>query len=134
MKKIFISLILLSLFALIVYAKDVNNKKWTKLNNYLYIDKSSITKTIDGFSAWFKFYDSSKNDKMRDKINGIPIYYHVTKIEAACELWAVFTEHTKYYDKNNVLLYDEVNTQDIGGDCSVYIDGETICKALCVKR
>lgn len=105
--------------------------QWLKLNNNIYIDKSSITKTIDGASAWFKIYDLSKNKTLFDKINGVSVYHKLIKYEAGCNIGALFYLHTKLYDKDGSLLYDEINNHDVGADFSTYYNGKIIYKALC---
>ncbi len=133
MKKSIIVILFLSVatFKLITIAKD-NDKQWEKINKYIYIDRSSITKNGDIVSGWFKIYDSPENRTIYE-INNVPIYYKIIKYEASCNLDALFLKQVKLYNKNNNLLSDEINNYDVGADCSAFVDGKNICKALCKK-
>ena len=82
-KFLFILVLFLSLiasFRLISNAKS--NQQWSKVNNYIYVDKNSITKNNDTVSAWFKIYNSPNNEL--HEINNTSIYYEIIKYEIEC--------------------------------------------------
>ena len=100
--------------------------QWLKLNNYIYIDESSITKEKYLTSAWLKEYNT-----MYDKINGVPVYYNLVKYEVDCINNAIEIKHFKYFDKNHNLLKDEPYNYGVGCSCNGLVDGEIICKSIC---
>ena len=132
MKKIIlISIVLLVLAVQYAYTNN-EDKQWTKINDYMYIDKSSITETANGVVAWFKFYNTPEN-KIYGEYDNIPVYYETIKYDIGCNSNTIFLEQIKQYDKNNNLLYSEINTHNVGASCEAYVNGEIICKTLCNK-
>ena len=113
MKKIIFIFILFLLFAaflkLISNAKD-NNQQWSKINHHIYIDKNSITKNNDTISAWFKIYNSPKNELR--KINNTSVYYEINQYEIECRNpTTISITHSKSYDKSNNLLDEYITKQ-----------------------
>ena len=99
MKKIILTLLLfISLFALV---SNANNSQWSKVNKYIYIDKSSITKNNGVASAWFKIYNSSDNS------------YELIEYKAYCDSKVLEISHMKTYDAQDNLLSDEINDKNI---------------------
>lgn len=111
-----------------VFAKK-EDKKWTKINNYIYIDKSSIKKLNNSTTALIKLYNSP--DRQIRDIEGNLAHYEIVQYEAYCKSNVLFINHFKYYNKNDELFSDEINNHNVGGDCKGYIDGEIICRAIC---
>ena len=74
----------------------------------------------------------SSEDNYSYNAKGIPTYYLLIKYEADCTSPALCLIHIKDFDKNNILITDEPNENDIcyngpGG----WINGEIAYKALC---
>ena len=128
MKRIFIVILLLTLFASHISAKEI----WENVGNGIYIDVQSVKNNKDGTAtAIFKTFAVNERDLYN--INGIKVYYTIDKWKAYCrESKVLDIKYSKLYDKNSTLL--EVindNGKGICADYNAYIDGETYYNAIC---
>lgn len=136
MKKLFITLILLltaisciHTFNFQVLAKETVKRNWEKINDYIYLDKNSISIKKYSTSGWFKRYNCEK-EPISD-INGVPVYYELNKYDVDCDSNVVCIVHFKSFDKNNKLIDEEVNYNCVCAKYSGWIDGEIYFNALC---
>ena len=124
-------LFLTTAFKLISNAKD-NSQQWSKINNYIYINKNSITKNNNTVSAWFKIYNSQNNEL--HEINNTSIYYEIIKYEIECtNPTTISIAHSKSYDKNNNLIDEYNNEQGYACSCPCIVNDDIYVKELCSK-
>ncbi len=132
-KVIFIFILFLFLttaFKLISNAKD-NSQQWSKINDYIYINKDSITKNNDTVSAWFKIYSSPDNEL--HEINNMPINYEIIQYEVECtNPTTISIAHSKSYSKNNNLIDEYINEQGYACSCPCIVNDDIYVKELCV--
>ncbi len=124
-------LLLIASFKLISNAKD-RSQQWSKINNFIYINKNSITKNSNSVSAWFKIYDSPENEL--HEINNTKIYYEIIKYEIECNNpTTISIVHSKSYDKNNNLIDEYINEQRYACSCPCIVNDNIYVKELCGK-
>ena len=118
-KLILISLFIIFILYLFLILKNVDNEK---LDNNIYIDKSSIkiedTNTI---SAWFKVYpEDNKN-----------INYEKLLFVAYCSDKVLYLKENEIYDFDNKLTEKSINKSLVSANYLSYANGEIYYNALC---
>ncbi len=104
--------------------------RWSKVNSFIYIDRSTVKKNEYGASeGWFKIYNSPENKLY--SVTNKNVHYELIKYHVDCTDPAIFTAHYKTYDKNNNLLYEEINAQMVGCSCPCVTYDDIYLRELC---
>ena len=124
MKKLKIVLLILIIILLTIFTKIfINNKTYTRLNDYIYINNNSFVKEEDNVkSAWFRIYLTNENQEIK---------YEESKYKAFCSSKILAILETKIYNKHNKLINNEINEKSISAEYSAFNNGEIFYNALC---
>jgi len=104
--------------------------RWSKINNFIYIDRSSVNKNKYGASeGWFKIYNLPENKLY--SVTNKNLHYELIKYRVYCTDPVIFIDHSKFYDKNGNLLYEEINTHGVGCSCPCVTYDDIYLRELC---
>lgn len=133
-KTIYITALLLFLIASFKLISNAmgDNQQWTKINDYVSINKNSITKNNDTVSAWFKIYNLPNNELYN--INNTSVNYEINKYEIECNNPIIISVvHSKSYNKNNNLINEYINKQGYACLYPCIVNDDIYVKELCKK-
>ena len=115
MKKIFS----IFLFFNFIFAVSFGKENWTKLKRNIFVDYATILNDGDARVAWFKIVEPQQQ------------VYKLEKYKAYCTQGVVEVQQIKIFDKNNTLLEEEMNKNNIGCNYNGIINGKIYYNALC---
>lgn len=118
MKKIF----LVFLFFNFIFAISFGEENWTKLKRNVFIDYPTILSDGNTRVGWFKVVKPQQQ------------VYKLEKYKAYCTQGVIEVQQIKVFDKNNILLEEEINKNNIGCNYNGIVNGKIYYKALCKKR
>ena len=118
MRKILIVIAFLNLFILTSFGQEI----WTKIGKDIYVSYKSIKKEHGTKIGWFKIAQPQKS------------VYKLEKYKVYCKNGIIEVKHTKIYDNNNNLLYEDINDKNIGCDYQGIVNGALYYQTLCKKK
>ena len=118
MKKIF----LIFLFFNFIFAISFGEENWTKLKRNVFIDYATILNDGNARVGWFKVVEPQQQ------------VYKLEKYKAYCTQDVIEIQQIKIFDKNNTLLEEEINKNNIGCNYNGIVNGKIYYNTLCNNK
>lgn len=105
-----------------ILATSVGKAIWIKLKKNIYVNYSTIVDDGITKTGWFKIAEPQQQA------------YRLEKYKVYCTQGIIEVQQIKFFNKNNVLLKEEINKNNIGCNYNGIVNGKIYYNAMCKKK